>query len=102
MRQPTVIRNFLDEEQRPAGGTVESQGVMIDWQDGPVQDGEPNGAFVEDIIEIAQRRLEFYQSGKYACTENATAIGALEHARHALAERIEKRQAAGTFNTYEV
>lgn len=102
MRQPITIRNSLDELGRPAGGSADNEGsVYIAWQDGPVQDGKPNGAFVEDIIEIAQRRLEFYQMTQFACDENASAIRYLQGARDTLAARFARREAAGTANSYE-
>ena len=49
----------------------------IRWQDGPVdrEAGEKaNGAFVEDVIDVCKRRLEFYEDSPFACPENAEAI----------------------------
>lgn len=106
MRQNIKIRNVVDGDGNPAGGlAINDSGstatLVIHWQDGPVKDDKPNGAFVEDVIEIAQTRLEFYQRSKFACIENATAIACLQRARDELARRFERREAAGTANSYE-
>ena len=104
MRQNIKIRNVVDGEGNPAGGMAHSEGndgVTIHWQDGPVKDGKPNGAFVEDILEICQRRIEFYQNSKFACGENAMAIEFIACARNMLGRRYARRVEAGTANSHE-
>ena len=114
MRQSYEIRNNFDENLNPAGGSVtpaynekgeSGKGIYIGWQDGPTRlNGEPvppNGAFVEDVLEIAQIRLEFYQNSKFKCQENATAIQFIQLAREVLASRVARREADGTFGTHE-
>lgn len=122
MRQKYEIRNNLDENLNPAGGWVHGwpdkgwpdngfdmadngMGIDITWQDGPLkQSGKevpPNGAFVEDVLEVCQRRIEFYQASKFACPENAQAIAFIQNARDILASRIARREAAGVQGTHE-
>ncbi len=81
-------------------------GLSIQWQRGPLgRDADrqqPNGAFVETVIEAARQRLDFYQSaggGKFKCRENAIAITKLEEALLWLNKRTadrEVRQVEGT------
>lgn len=91
--------NTTDKVGNPTGGSVESVGLRIDWQSGPL--GRPpklaTGAFVDDVIEAARQRLEFYQKmsgGKYACRQNAIAITKLDEALMWLTNRRMERKAA--------
>lgn len=77
---------------------------VIRWQDGPVdrEAGEqPNGAFVEDVLEVCKRRLEFYQDSPFACHENEVAIGDLEHALETLLSRRKDRAERGVQGKHE-
>ena len=92
-----------DSNGNPAGGTTTATGLTIEWQNGPLAvDGirkDPNGAFVEDVIAAAIGRIEFYQSGRFHCLENAAALGHLCAAAEILAERTrdrERRHVEGT------
>lgn len=107
MRQNIVVRNSVDADNMPAGGHAHGLGLNIQWQDGPMrlptsnQQVSANGAFVEDVLEVCQRRIEFYQRSQFACEENDEAITAIGAARAALASRIARREAAGTQGTHE-
>jgi hypothetical protein len=94
------------QDGNPTGGTVRGVGLSIDWQDGPLGRGaerkEPNGAFVETVIDAARQRIEFYQQGKFKCRENALAITKLEEALHWLHARTEKREVAGVEGTHKI
>lgn len=96
MRNPVTITNDNDKDGNPAGGTVQGTGLRIKWQKGPLGSGlarkEPNGAFVEDVIEACAERIEFYQDGKFHCVENAVALGHLKAALEILDERTKARQ----------
>ena len=61
---------------------------------------EPNGAFVEDVINAAMGRLDFYQEGKFACAANEEALKHLLAARHALEERTAERLDRGVEGTH--
>lgn len=76
----------------------------VRWQDGPVnrEAGEqPNGAFVEDVIDVCKRRLEFYQDSAFACPENAAAADALDEALGYLNERRKDRAERGVQGKHE-
>jgi len=66
---------------------------------------DPNGAFVDDVIEAARQRLEFYQkasNGRFACRENAIAITKLEEALHWLYARRMEREIRGVQGELDV
>lgn len=98
--------NLKDENGNPTGGNVEAVGIKIDWQNGPLGKGlmrqEPNGAFVEGVIQSAIQRLEFFQDSKFKCRENALAITKLEEALHWLNWRTMKREKRDVEGTHEV
>lgn len=99
--------NFTDDDGNPAGGIAYGVGLSIRWQDGPrAVEGEPlapaNGAFVEDVIDLARQRLEFFQESKYRCRENALAITKLEEALHWLEHRRRDRASRGVEGRHEV
>jgi len=97
--------NAMDKEGNPAGGYFRCTGIDISWQNGPLGRGddrkEPNGAFVEDVIEAAIARLDFYQATRFACRENGHALQSLREAKRWLAKRTERREAAGVEGTHE-
>lgn len=103
MQSTIYSDHFNDPNGNPGGGTTFGNGFAIGWQNGPLGRGEnrkqPNGAFVEDIIQAAIDRLTYYQQSKFPCDENAQAIESLETALKVLNERTanrEKRAVEGT------
>lgn len=96
MKQELNQTHRLDDDGKPAGGLTTGVGLVIDWQDGPLGRGgdrrEPNGAFVEGVIQAAIGRLEFYNEGEFRCRENSLAITHLEEALHWLESRTAKRE----------
>lgn len=106
---PMIKRGFFsehwnDEQGRPAGGVSSGRGFAIWWQNGPLgsrdQRREPNGAFVEDVMEACIGRLEFFQRSPFACDENADAIANLKDALVRLEARTQRRIAAGVEGTH--
>lgn len=102
--QELKCANDLDSLGNPAGGVVEGIGISIKWQSGPLgrdaERKEPNGAFVEGVIQAALQRIEHYQETQFKCRENALAVTKLEEALHWLNSRTqsrEKRQVEGTY-----
>ena len=98
----------VNKDDDPAGGyayegyfdvgTGEIPRFMVRWQDGPLDRAardKPNGAFVEDLLEVCRRRLAFYQKSRFSCEENARAIEHLEVAMTELAKRRVRRVAEG-------
>jgi|SRR5579871_4872508 len=106
MRSEVTHDNRSDDQGRPAGGETYGRGFNIEWQNGPLAvDGErrePNGAFVEDVIEAAIGRIEFYQRSPFHCVENAVALGHLKAAAEVLAERTRGRERRGVEGTHQV
>ena len=77
----------------------------IYWQDGPVlRDGKsaPNGAFVEDVINVCRLRLEAYQRTPFACAENDEAIQHLQRANDVLSARRDDRKSRGVLGKDEL
>lgn len=106
--------NFVDRDGNPAGGYAADgpimhgdnnmPGLLIRWQEGPVdREGGvlPNGTFVEDVLTVCKKRLEFYQEGKFACDENAEALSYLNKAIMMLLERRADRQGRGVEGKHE-
>ena len=71
----------------------------INFQNGPVKEFGVNGCHQEDLIAIVLDRLQSFQSGDYACRENALAITKLEEAMHWLNHRTAARVARGVEGT---
>jgi hypothetical protein len=96
----------VDGLGRPAGGTTTGLGIVIDWQNGPLAvDGvrrEPNGAFVEDVIDACIGRIEFYQAGQFHGIHNAVALGHLKAALEVLNERTRDREDRGVEGTHQL
>ncbi len=107
MKQDFFEEHYTDENGNPAGGVTSGRGITISWQNGPLgrihsdERQEPNGAFVETVIAAAMGRIQFYQDGKFACDENASAIGHLRRALEELENRTARRVAAKTEGTHE-
>jgi hypothetical protein len=97
-------RHLVDDAGNPAGGATSGRGFSISWQNGPLQvDGErrePSGAFVEDVLQAAIGRLEFYQSSKFKCRENALAITHAQEALHWMQHRTASREKRGVEGTH--
>jgi hypothetical protein len=104
MRVGFKSEHWLDQNSNPAGGCTSGTGFTISWQNGPLGRGvdrkEPNGAFVEDVIDAARDRIEFYQA-HFPCPENEVAIGHLKNALRVLDERTESREERGVEGTHE-
>lgn len=100
-----LLENYQDDQGNPAGGIARGPGFVIEWQNGPLAvDGErreQNGAFVEDLLTVCLRRLEFYNSTRFKCRENSLAITHIEEAVHWLQHRTANRVARGVEGTLE-
>src|SRR5262245_22224366 len=106
MKHGHFEQHWLGDDGNPAGGVSTGRGFTISWQHGPLGRGterqEPNGAFVEDIIQAVIGRLEYYQSSRFACQENADALEALQMAAEALDRRTKDREARQVEGTHTV
>ena len=90
--------HWLDDQGNPAGGVSTGRGFTISWQNGPLgkigtpERREPNGAFVEDVIQAVIERIEFYQQSRCACQANEDAVNSLRDAALALDMRTKDRE----------
>ena len=108
VNQQVLETHMLDGDGNPSGGVTTARGIEIVWQNGPLGRGEeriePNGAFVEGVLNAALGRLNFYQTaseGRFACRENALAITKIEEALHWLNHRTAKREDRGVEGTHQ-
>jgi hypothetical protein len=106
MKQGHFEEHWLDANSNPAGGVSFGKGFAISWQNGPLGQGdsrrEPNGAFVEDVIQAVIGRIRFYQESRFACEENKNALEALEEAADWLDQRTKEREKHQVEGTHEV
>lgn len=106
MLAPFQSNHFTDADGNPAGGSTFGVGFAISWQNGPLGASAspdrlaPNGAFVETLIAAAKDRIDFYQSSKFNCADNAEAAAHLEAALVALQRRTASRTARGVEGTH--
>ena len=100
------FENWLDDDGNPAGGFAAGTGLNIMWQEGPLGRGpdrkEPNGAFIEDVIEICIERLKYYQDSRFNCWENRCALKGLEDALFHLHSRTADREARRVEGLHEL
>jgi len=101
MRQEIIESHYNDQNGNPAGGQTTGLGIDIVWQDGPLNERGPNGAFVEGVLQAAIGRLEYYQRGKFACQANQDALDCLDIVMCILAERTADRLARGVLGTHQ-
>ena len=87
-----------DTDDRPGV----SKTVILDFQDGPIKEVGVNGLTHEVLLAVLADRLRRYQSGPYACEENATALNHICAAQGALLLRTQKRLQRGVEGTHQV
>ena len=76
--------------------------VRINFQHGPRGiEGSAPGIFDDDLLAIVEDRLIGFQSGLFACAENADALGHIKAAREALGLRVARRIAKGVLGVNE-
>ncbi len=81
--------------------TDERHGLCVLFQNGPIGEVGVNGITNEALLAIVLDRLRGFQSGQFACRENALAITKIEEARHWLHHRTQQRMARGVEGTHE-
>lgn len=76
--------------------------VTIQMQEGPRKDPDAiHGVLDCDLLEIVRDRLTAFQSGPYACRENACALTHIEEALMWMNRRVEERATRGVLGTYQ-
>lgn len=73
---------------------------VIQFQHGPIKEVGTNGLTHEVFLAILIDRLRGFQSGPYACRENAIALTKLEEATHWLHARTRARVARDVEGTH--
>ena len=90
-----IHRNQTTEECGKQGSLI----GVINFQNGPIKEAGVNGVMNEDLIAIVIDRMQGFQSGQYACRENAVAITKLEEALMWLRKRTQDREDRGVEGT---
>ena len=72
------------------------------FQNGPIGEFGVNGISNEALLAIVEDRLKGFQSGDYACRENALALTKLQEAMMWLHSRTRARVARGVEGTHQV
>ncbi len=93
-----VYTIFLDESKRndPNDKTVHQ---TISFQNGPINEVGVNGISNEALITIVIDRMRGFQSGQFACRENALALTKLEESLMWLQKRTSDRLKRGVEGT---
>ena len=73
----------------------------INFQNGPIQEVGVNGISNEALLAVVEDRLLGFQSGEYACRENAIALTKIQEALLWLAKRTQDRIARGVEGTMQ-
>jgi len=69
--------------------------LHVNFQNGPILEKGVNGAQNEDLLGILIHRLRGFQSGNFACRENALALTKIEEALMWLRYRTAERRKRG-------
>ena len=85
-------------DQHPQGAINPAE---IKFQNGPIAVAGVNGLSNEALLAIVEDRLKGFQSGQYACRENAIALTHIQDAMHWLHHRTWERLARGVEGTHE-
>ncbi len=73
---------------------------IILFQNGPIKEFGVNGVTQEALLAIIMDRLKCFQSGPFACSDNAAALGHCEHALAYLQKRTRARIERGVEGTH--
>ena len=90
------IRKFVRNED---DATADVELANIRFQNGPIQEAGVNGISGEALLAIVEDRLIGFQSGPFACRENAVALTKLQEAMMWLQKRTRDRMARGIEGT---
>lgn len=83
-------------------GKSGANSVLIEFQNGPINEVGVNGLTHEALLAIVADRLRSFQKGPYACTANACALTHIEEAQHWLQQRTIERMRRGVEGTHMV
>ena len=86
----SIVEIELDSE---TGGQLELG--SIDFQNGGIAENGVNGVTNEALLAIVMHRLECFQSGRFSCDENASALANVQRALKFLERQTNERKARG-------
>lgn len=84
-------------ETLPGGGKI----IPINFQNGPIKEAGVNGISQEALLAIVADRLESFQRGPYATTDNLEALDYVKGAIETLHRRTKERLARGVEGTHQ-
>ena len=93
---------FFDERcgyERSPISDRHGRNCVIGFQKGPIAESGVNGISNEALLAIVEDRLVGFQSGPYACRENAIALTKIQEALMWLQKRTRDRVARGVEGT---
>ena len=82
-------------------GIAPTWGTNINFQRGPIPESGVNGLTQEVLLAIVKDRLEGFQSGPFACDENAAALDHVSAAIDVLHSRTRDRMERGVEGTHK-
>lgn len=85
----------------PAQREVRKEFVSVKWQEGVIPVCGVNGAFIEDVLEIARDRIASLNQGDFRCRENSLAVTHIEEAMNWLVRRRLNRLDEGVQGTMQ-
>ena len=93
----------LDMDKNPSQPAGCQYGeINLLFQNGTIPENGVNGVTQEVLLAIVADRLRSFQSGPFACKENACALTHIEEAMHWLQQRTIKRMRRGVEGTHTV
>lgn len=75
---------------------------ILRFQNGPIKESGINGITNEALLVVLEDRLSGFQSGPYACQENAEALESIRSALATLHARTASRRTRGVEGTHEI
>ena len=97
--EEVITSNWTDSDGNHDGGVSTGIGFTISWQRGSLNEAGRNGAFLIEVLESCLSQIEYFQSAKFQCQENADAIYHLEESISYLQSRLNRRKNSGTLGT---
>ena len=90
---------FIDEKIGSERSPVAGRNCLVRFQNGPIKEAGVNGISNEALLAIVEHRLLGFQSGEFACRENAVALTKLQEAMMWLQKRTMDRVRRGVEGT---
>lgn len=99
--QGNACHEYVISWQASEDHVYEEDTIRVSFQNGPIQEAGVNGGSNEALLAIVEDRLAGFQSGQYACRENAIALTKIREAMMWLQKRTRDRVARGVEGTNE-